>query len=73
MSNLYKCEVSGKRCAYWKPITTATDTKIKCCHYCVIEGRMRARDENGNCLSVRTRPLTRGKIDMTVGFARSGR
>lgn len=65
------CNVSGKRCVWWRPLSGKSATGY-CCHYCVITGKARARDENGKCLSVRTTPLNAGWRNIIIGFRREG-
>ena len=41
-----KCET----CYYWQCLDNWYN-KNKCCHYILVEGRMRKKDEKGDCLS----------------------
>lgn len=40
-------------CKYWKRIDIAdrSANSLHCCHYCLMHGTARQKDEEGNCLS----------------------
>ena len=47
--NTVKCAVSGKPCVYWRALSYHSAGPA--CHYCLDNGEMRRRGENGECLS----------------------
>lgn len=37
-------------CVYWKRLSSSGAVGIRACHYLLMEGKPRRKDENGKCL-----------------------
>lgn len=58
--------MSCKGCFYWKDLDNRCGSATKCCHYLLINGKRRPRDENGNCLGYAAKKEAQKRVNRWI-------